>query len=64
MNAPSVHLGMGARLYPDATSFRVWAPNADSVSVAGTFNDWSDSHTPLAREHDGCWSVRTFPKAT
>ncbi|MCB1741951.1 MAG: alpha amylase C-terminal domain-containing protein [Gammaproteobacteria bacterium] len=57
MNAPSVHLGMGARLYPDATSFRVWAPNADSVSVAGTFNDWSDSHTPLAREHDGCWSV-------
>jgi 1,4-alpha-glucan branching enzyme len=34
---------MGALLHPDrtATTFRVWAPFATSVSVAGDFNGWS-----------------------
>jgi len=50
---------MGARLHPDgsATSFRVWAPFAQSVAVAGSFNAWSDSANPLASEGQGYWSA-------
>ena len=32
--------GMGAIVHDDGVAFRVWAPNADRVSVVGTFNDW------------------------
>jgi 1,4-alpha-glucan branching enzyme len=31
----------------DGTYFAVWAPNAEAVSVAGTFNDWSKESHPL-----------------
>lgn len=45
---------------PDAsgTSFRVWAPNADRVNVAGSFNDWSKEATPLLAEGNGYWALR------
>lgn len=36
-------------------SFRVWAPFAASVGVAGTFNGWSP--TPMENENDGYWAV-------
>lgn len=37
-------------------SFRVWAPNATSVSVLGGFNSWTE--TPMVREGDGVhWST-------
>lgn len=45
---------MGAIPHAGGTSFRVWAPNAERVSVAGTFNDWDP--TALASEGNGCWS--------
>jgi 1,4-alpha-glucan branching enzyme len=52
---------MGARRYDDdggsGVSFRVWAPHADAVSVAGSFNGFSDDANPLAREDGGIWSV-------
>jgi 1,4-alpha-glucan branching enzyme len=53
--------GMGAMLYakstPQAgTTFRVWAPNATSVSVAGQFNNWNDNNLPLFNEGNGNWS--------
>jgi len=35
----------------------VWAPHADKVYVTGTFNDWSDTATPLEREENGYWST-------
>ncbi|RMH04963.1 MAG: DUF3459 domain-containing protein [Planctomycetota bacterium] len=60
---PSQHPGMGATPFsspvPGAagTSFRVWAPNAASVSVAGSFNGWSPSQTPLVAEGNGSWSL-------
>jgi 1,4-alpha-glucan branching enzyme len=38
------------------TSFRVWAPNASSVAVAGSFNSWSTTDHPLSRQDSGCWA--------
>ena len=36
-------------------AFRVWAPHADSVTVTGTFNDWSPDANPMTHEGDGYW---------
>ena len=33
--------------------FRVWAPNARSVSVVGEFNDWTPGFNPL-KQKGGC----------
>ncbi len=33
--------------------FRVWAPNARSIFVTGTFNDWSEDAAPMYRLNDG-----------
>jgi 1,4-alpha-glucan branching enzyme len=57
----SDHAGIGAFPYSDETgsgvTFRTWAPNADSVHVAGTFNFWNSTNRPLHDEGDGYWSV-------
>ena len=37
--------------------FRVWAPNADFVSVVGDFNAWDPSASPLAKVTHGVWEV-------
>lgn len=55
--SPSAREGMGARPYDGGVSFRVWAPHAEAVAVAGSFNGFSDDATPLAREADGTWSA-------
>jgi 1,4-alpha-glucan branching enzyme len=55
--SPASHSNMGATPYPGGTAFRVWAPNADRVSVAGTFNGWSKTANPLATEGNGYWSA-------
>jgi len=55
--ATSSHLGMGARKYSDGISFRVWAPNAASVAVAGDFNGWSLHAHALTTEGNGYWST-------
>jgi 1,4-alpha-glucan branching enzyme len=49
--------GMGMRAMPHepGIAFRVWAPDADAVSVAGWFNDWSADIHPMARERGGYW---------
>ena len=54
---PSSRPGMGAIPYTGGTTFRVWAPNATYVNVAGNFNSWSTTDNPLAYEGDGLWSV-------
>jgi 1,4-alpha-glucan branching enzyme len=49
---------LGAHLSkePEGTSFAVWAPNADSVSVIGDFNYWDKNANPLhPREQSGIW---------
>jgi 1,4-alpha-glucan branching enzyme len=48
---------MGAVPFDDGTSFRVWAPHATAVSVAGQFNGWSESADPLTHEGNGYWSA-------
>ncbi|WP_026708653.1 alpha-amylase family glycosyl hydrolase [Flavobacterium frigidarium] len=49
--------GMGAVVSQDATTFRVWAPNADTVFVAGTFNEWNKTTHELEKEENGYWSI-------
>ncbi len=46
-----------ARRTREAT-FRIAAPDAASVHVAGTFNAWHETDTPLRRAADGSWSAR------
>jgi 1,4-alpha-glucan branching enzyme len=48
---------MGAIPHPKGVVFRVWAPHAEKVFVSGSFNDWSETATPLLREQSGCWSA-------
>ena len=64
--AQSSRPGWGSIPYHDMSgtgvTFRVWAPNATSVYVPGTFNGWSTTATPLAEEQtngvgDGVWSA-------
>lgn len=49
--------GMGTILYPGGVAFRVWAPFAPGISVAGDFNAWNPSANPFASEGNGFWSV-------
>lgn len=52
----------------DSVSFRVWAPNAKSVSVIGDFNGWDVSASPMSKINDaGVWEcyadgVREYDK--
>ena len=39
------------------TTFRVWAPNATDMHVAGTWNGFSTTTTPLYSEGNGNWSA-------
>jgi 1,4-alpha-glucan branching enzyme len=48
---------MGSLLFPGGAAFRVWAPFADAVAVAGAFNDWNAVSHPLAPEGNGYWSA-------
>ena len=43
----------GALNAVDGTHFAVWAPNAESVSVIGSFNDWRSGSHPLQVRADG-----------
>ncbi len=59
--APSERPGMGAIPYSDSdgsgVTFRVWAPNAQGVGIAGTFNNWQPFSTLLSVEGDGVFSL-------
>ncbi len=54
---PSAQDGLGSLVYTGGVGFRVWAPNADAVYVAGNFNSWSATSDPLFDEGDGNWSM-------
>jgi 1,4-alpha-glucan branching enzyme len=64
LNAQSARTGWGSTPYGGGVTFRVWAPNATSVRVAGSFNNWSNTANPLALEGTtGVWSI-DVPGAT
>jgi 1,4-alpha-glucan branching enzyme len=35
--------------------FTLHAPDAESVYLAGTFNDWKPDATPMVRDKNGTW---------
>ncbi len=37
--------------------FAVWAPNAETVSVAGDFNDWDTRRHPMRARNSGIWEI-------
>lgn len=61
--AQSSRPGWGSTPYADAggtgVTFRVWAPGASNVNVAGLFNGWSSSADDLVLESvtSGVWSL-------
>src|SRR5438034_1030382 len=55
--------GMGARLFGNECSFRVWAPNAKRVRVEGDFTGWTAGAIDLFDEGNGNWSVDVTPVA-
>lgn len=53
----SARPGMGPIPYTGGVAFRVWAPNANAVTVAGQFNNWNANTNPLVSEGNGNWSA-------
>src|SRR4051812_20269385 len=50
---PPADAPLGATPYPGGVRFRVWAPHAAHVFVAGDFNAWSATANELAPEAAG-----------
>src|SRR6187431_1791470 len=46
---------MGAHHRPDGTVFTVWAPNARSVAVVGSFNGWHPHALHRIQDGSGRW---------
>lgn len=38
--------------------FECWAPDAEAVFLAGTFNNWDPKATPMERAGDGTWHCK------
>ena len=58
LSAQSARPGWGATPYTGGVTFRVWAPNASSVRVAGQFNNFSATANSLTAEGTtGVWSA-------
>jgi 1,4-alpha-glucan branching enzyme len=50
------HRLLGAHLVDGGVRFAVWAPNAQAVSIVGSFNDWNQGAHPLQRSGStGVW---------
>ncbi len=47
---------LGCHQEGDSTVFRVWAPNAQAVSIVGDFNGWDPSDAPMVRDWEGYWT--------
>ncbi|GGS56120.1 alpha-amylase family glycosyl hydrolase [Streptomyces cinerochromogenes] len=54
--SPGPPPGMGATVLSHGTGFRVWAPHAEAVGVAGSFDGWAVVH-PMTAENGGYWST-------
>ena len=52
------HEYLGAHRDGENLVFRVWAPNADTVSVVGDFNNWNSQDTMTRVTDGGIWETR------
>ncbi|MGJ8672456.1 alpha amylase C-terminal domain-containing protein [Rubritalea sp.] len=54
----NTHLDLGIHYDTDNQVWRIreWAPNAQSISVVGDFNQWDGTTYPLTQDHNGIWS--------
>ncbi len=54
-------LALGAHLTTVGSTrgvrFAVWAPNAESVTVTGEFNEWDVRRHPMRRRNSGIWEL-------
>ncbi|WKY47818.1 1,4-alpha-glucan branching protein GlgB [Eubacteriaceae bacterium ES3] len=48
---------LGAHLKETKCIFRVWAPNAQSVSVVGDFNNWDTTNAIMKQGSGGVWEL-------
>ena len=52
---------LGMHTEGESVIFRVWAPNADYVSVCGDFNGWNRDADPMTRiTEGGVWELKIF----
>lgn len=51
----NVYEYLGSFLSGDNAVFRVWAPNAECVSVVGDFNGWDINANPMSKTCCGVW---------
>ena len=49
---------LGAHRTESGVIFRVWAPNAVRVNLAGDFNGWSAVSTPMVPRAGGIWELK------
>ena len=47
----------GAHVNNKSTTFTVYAPNAQSISVIGTFNDWDETKNKMEKDDQGIWKA-------
>ena len=47
----------GAHITDSGVHFAVYAPNAKSISVIGTFNNWDDESDIMTKDQQGIWEV-------
>ncbi len=48
---------MGCHKIKEGFVFRVWAPEAVSINIPGTFNDWDTGAAPMTRIGCGVWEA-------
>ncbi len=52
-----LHDVLGAHVHDDGTRFRVWAPNADRVTLIGDFNQWDPAASVMVQGDAGVWEL-------
>ena len=58
-NSVDAYKYLGSHIEKDSVVFRVWAPQALSVSVVGDFNNWDNEANCMQKIHNnGIWEVR------